>query len=454
MFRKLHFKLTALCALTTAGILILSAALYLSTSEHTLSENHALSFQHDFDTICSSFMQQDVISYRYLQQVEKNGNYYVFLWDNGVPLLFNSLDTHGPVSGLAQEIYSSYQESAADARNASLRLFYQDIRVPSTENDDASLGIGIGGGNIFAQSRGVSPSMQAGIATIYTGQSNPLSGLQTRQNDTGLVLLILSPQEDFHRQLSRQRLLYVLLSLSGSLLFILFAYIFTGKLLRPIRENQEKQLQFVANASHELRTPLAVILSSVDARPPHYEQMIREEVLRMGRLVDNMLMLTSLGNRSLELQLSTFAPDTFLLELYEQFEPLARQKDIAMELSLPEDSVPFLTADSDLLKQLLLILLQNAVSYTPSGNRITLGLFTADKYFCFQVTDTGIGIDDREKDKIFERFYRADGSRHQKDHFGLGLPLAKEIATAHHGRIEVSDTAGSGSTFTCYFPMR
>lgn len=436
MFRKLHYKLTGLCASITMGILFLFAILYLCASEHTLKENHALSFQHDFGTLCSSLEQQHTLTYRYLLQLERNGGFYLFLWDNGTPLLFNSIDTHQPVLDLAQEIYASCEENVTDAGEEPLRLFYQEVVVPPAEDGSSHI------------------SMQAGIAMIYTGQTTAMSSLRTGRKESGLVLLVLSPQDDFFGQLSRQRLLFGLLSLSGCLLLILFAYLFTGRLLRPIRENQEKQLQFVANASHELRTPLAVILSSIDARPPHYERTIREEVLRMSRLVDSMLTLTGLEDHSLKLQLSPLAPDTFLLDLYEQFEPLALQKNISMNLILPEEAVPSILADSDRLKQLLLILLQNAVSYTPSGKGITLRLFSADRCIGFQVADQGIGIDGREKEKIFERFYRVDSSHHQKEHFGLGLCLAREIATAHHGRIEVSDTVGGGSTFTCYFPLR
>lgn len=427
--------MTGLCALITMSILFLFTLLYLCASEHTLRENHALSFQHDFDTIYSSLEQQQILTYRYLLHMEENSGYYLFLWDNGTPLLFNSLHTHTPFLNLAQEIYTSYQESIADDENTSLRLFFQEIETPVTENGQKAF------------------SMQAGIATVYTGQTTAVSNLQKKQSDNGLVLLVLSPQDDFFNQLFRQRLLFGLLSLTGCLLLILFAYFFTGKLLYPIRENQEKQLQFMANASHELRTPLAVILSSIDAKPPHYEQTIREEIMRLGRLVDNMLTLTSLENHSLKLQLSPLAPDTFLLNIYEQFEPLALQKELSMNLVLPEEPVPPLMADSDRLKQLLFILLQNAVSYTPSGKSITLKLLSREKYICFQVVDNGIGIDDREKDKIFERFYRVDSSHHKKEHFGLGLCLAKEIAEAHHGKIEVSDTMGGGSTFTCYFPI-
>lgn len=453
MFRKLHYKLTGLCALITMGILFLFAILYLCASEHTLKENHALSFQHDFDTICRSLEQQQTLTYRYLLQMEGNGSFYLFLWDNGVPLLFNSIDTHEPVSDPAQEIYAAYQENTADSSEDPPRLFYQDITIQPVKDSGNPFSVKDIGSSLSIKDGGSPLSMQAGITTIYIGQTTAVSSLQTRQKENGLVLLVLSPQNDFFSQLSRQRLLFCLLSFSGCLLLIIFAYLFTGKLLRPIHENQEKQLQFVANASHELRTPLAVILSSIDARPPHYENTIREEVLRMSRLVDSMLTLTSLENHSLRLQTAPLAPDTFLLNIYEQYEPLALQKNIAMNLILPEEAVPPIPADGDRLKQLLLILLQNAVSYTPSGKSITLRLFSADKFICFQVADQGIGIDDREKDKIFERFYRVDSSHHQKEHFGLGLCLAGEIAAAHHGRIEVSDTAGGGSTFTCYIPM-
>lgn len=434
MFRKLHFKLTGLCALITMSILFLFTALYLRISEHTLKENHALSFQQDFNTLCASLEQQQTLTFRYLLQMEENSGYFLFLWDNGVPLFFNTLDRHDAMYGLAQELYNSWQENASETVDTSSRLFFRKLTVQAADD-----------GNPL--------SMQAGIAVIYTGQATAVSNLQARQKGDGLVLLALSPQDAFFRQLSHQRLLFALFSLSGCLLLILFAYFFTGRLLRPIRENQEKQLQFVANASHELRTPLAVILSSIDARPPHYEQTIREETLRMGRLIDNMLTLTSLENHFLKLQLSPLPPDTFLLNLYEQFEPVAMQKNLSMNLLLPEGPVPSLMADEDRLKQLLLILLQNAVNYTPSGGSVTLKLLPAGKYICFQVADTGIGIDDSEKKKIFERFYQADSSRHQKGHFGLGLCLAKEIAAAHRGRIEVSDTPGGGSTFSCCLPL-
>lgn len=288
---------------------------------------------------------------------------------------------------------------------------------------------------------------------IYTGQSSALSRLQAVRSGQGLVLLVLAPQDAFLQQLCRQRLLYVLLSLSGCILLTLFAFFFTGRLIKPIRENQEKQLQLVANASHELRTPLAVILSSAEIRAPGYEQTIAGEALRMSHLVDEMLALTGLESHRRQLRLCPLETDTFLLELYEQWEPLTATEGRLLLLSLPEETLPCISADKERLQQLLLILLQNALSYTPSGGTVTLRAFAADKLICFQVVDNGIGIDDSEKEKIFERFYHSDTSRHDKSHFGLGLPLAREIVLAHKGRIEVSDTPGGGSTFSCYLPV-
>lgn len=423
MFRRLHYRLTGLCALITMGILFLFTALYLLVSEHTLRENNRLSFQHDFDTLCSVLEQQSTLTGDYLLQLEAQNGCLLFLWDRDIPLLFNSIRSHADLAPLAEELHEAYQ---AENENTLPKIF-------SPEQSPMPL--------------------QAGITMIYTGQSNARSRLQAVRSQQGLVLLVLAPQDAFLRQLYRQRLLYVLLSLSGCILLTLFAFLFTGRLIKPIRENQERQLQFVSNASHELRTPLAVILSSAEIRAPGYEQTIAEEALRMSHLVDEMLTLTGLESRSRKLRICSLETDTFLLELYEQSEPLAAAAGLHLLLSLPQEELPNISADKERLKQLLLILLQNALSYTPAGGTVTLKAFSADKFICFQVVDNGIGIDDLEKEKIFERFYRSDSSRHDKNHFGLGLSLAREIVLAHKGRIEVSDTPGGGSTFSCYLPV-
>ncbi len=430
MFRKLHYKLTLLCALTTICLLVIFSILYLHIAEKTLTENHILSFQHDFDTICGGLEQQQTITYQYLLRLEQNSGYKIFLWDNNHPLSFNHIDTHKQYFELAEEIYTDY--------------------IQTTDNplitDETSK-------NVFQVIEYENKSYATAIANIYTGQSSAAQGLTAKQNNTGLVLLVLSANTYFYKQLSSQRQTFLGLAVLGCLLLSFFAYRFTGRLIKPLKENQEQQIQFISNASHELRTPIAVILSSVSARPPHFEQTIEQEALRMKRLINDMLTLTGIEKGASSLLLSSIEPDTFLLNFYDQVYSLVVQNKLSLSLILPDEAIPPISADADKLKQLLMILLQNAITYTPEGGSITLNLFLQENTTCFQIIDTGIGISDADKKRIFERYYRADNAHHKKEHFGLGLCIAKEIVLAHHGSIKVSDTPGGGSTFSCYFPV-
>ncbi len=95
-----------------------------------------------------------------------------------------------------------------------------------------------------------------------------------------------------------------------------------------------------------------------------------------------------------------------------------------------------------------MILLDNALSYTPAGGSVDLALFRSRNRYCIQVADTGTGISDADKKKIFDRFYRSSASRSSKEHFGLGLSIAGEICKIHRAKILVTDTKGGGSTFT------
>ncbi len=431
LFRRLHYKLTGLCALITILVLAVFAGLYLHVAEETLRENHALAFQHDFDTICSSLEQQSTITYQYLLRMEQNHGYLFFLWDNGTPLLFNSLSSHGEYLPLACQLYSDYQNRELGEQKSPSVILEPELLKPNTG----------------------SVPLLAGIAPIYPGQLSATQGLLARKRTEGLVLVLLAPQDTFRRQLSSQRFLFLLLSLAGCIIFILFAWLFTGRLIKPLEESQKRQLQFVAGASHELRTPLAVIASSASLRPPGFEDAILQESLRMSRLVEDMLVLTGLEGGKQGITPAPLEPDTFLLNFYEEVQGYVHSKNHTLRLSLPEDSLPSISGDGDKLKQLLLILLDNAISYSPAAEPITLALAHTGKYVCFQVVDKGGGIPPEEKEKIFGRFYRGDSAHHSKEHFGLGLSIAWEIMALHRGKLTVTDTPGGGSTFSCYFPL-
>lgn len=432
LFKRLHYQFTGLCALITMAILALFSVLYLSVSEQTLWDNHTLSFQHDFDTLCSSLEQQTVLTHSFLLRMEQNSGFLIFLWDNGTPFSFNRLASHAPYQKQAEQFYADYcaYTSGPDNTNG-----IYDRKISCTKD------------------------MNMGIGNIYTGQISAMKKTMALKNGEGLVLLLLSPNDSYREGLIHQRISFLLLALGGCGVLTVFAYLFTGKLLVPVRESHKRQLDFVNGASHELRSPLAVILSSVEARPPRFEETIRAETLRMSRLVEELLLLSRLDSLNLCPEkypagsMQSFEPDTLLLDVFEGLEPLVRAQGKTLLLCLPEESLPRMEGDADKLRQLLEILVGNAVSYTGPEGRIALSLeYTGTGEFVLRVSDNGIGIPLESRSKIFERFYRVDSAHHSKEHFGLGLSIAAEIVKLHGGNIEVTDAPGGGSIFICRFP--
>ena len=233
-----------------------------------------------------------------------------------------------------------------------------------------------------------------------------------------------------------------------------------------VQTSLESQRRFVADASHELRTPLTTIRGNVELLmlDDQDETLERREALhdiaseaeRMSRLVTNLLVLAR-ADAGLHLQRSLVSMRPLVEEVYRQAHYIGG--DVALELGeLPEATV---FGSADHLKQLLLILLDNAIKYTPAGGTIRLsgerfeapkGAMTAGE-LRLSVSDTGPGIPAEDQARIFDRFYRVDASRHGEA-AGLGLAIARWIATEHEGRLSVESTPGNGSTFTIALPLR
>ena len=147
------------------------------------------------------------------------------------------------------------------------------------------------------------------------------------------------------------------------------------------------------------------------------------------------------------LQLQPVELDTLLLNIFESFELLAKEHNITLKIELPEDPLPCCRCDKGRIEQVLGILISNSLSYGPAGGYTKLAVSYNKSMFWITVEDNGIGIADKDKPHIFDRFYRADKSRSGKEHFGLGLCIAKEIIDAHNGTIKVTDTPMGGTRF-------
>ena len=228
-------------------------------------------------------------------------------------------------------------------------------------------------------------------------------------------------------------------------------------------ESAVKRLsQFTADASHELRTPIALIRTTAELtlrrdRPPEkYREALSEIVTeseRTSRLVEDLLLLARADAGLPALPLENLELTPLVRDICEQGQVLAEARQLQIWTDLPDEPV-FVQANDPALRRLLLLLVDNAVKYTPAGGRITVSIGQDTGGATLAVRDTGIGIPDSALPHVFERFYRADDSRNRDaGGAGLGLSIAKWIAERHHASLEAESVLGQGSTFRVRFPL-
>ena len=247
------------------------------------------------------------------------------------------------------------------------------------------------------------------------------------------------------------------LAVAALILAILLGHIMSGRAFVPIKEAYEKQRQFAADASHELRTPLSVVMASADLldsdpsiTSPFLKQVIgdvRDEVKKMTKLVSDLLIVARSDNKALRVKIQMLDVGELIGRTIRLMTPLAEKKRIRLcgeGLKKAE-----LQADEQKIKQLVLILVDNAVKYTPEGGQVTVRLEQPAKgQVRFTVKDTGIGIAPEDQARIFDRFFRVDKVRSREmGGNGLGLAIAHEIIKLHKGKISIQSELGEGTAF-------
>lgn len=272
-------------------------------------------------------------------------------------------------------------------------------------------------------------------------------------------LILLRDITSVHRRIFYQELLFLLADIMGILCLLFANWKFVGKSLEPIRINEEKQHAFIAAASHELRSPLAVIVASADAinaageNTEHFISNIKKECHRMSRLIQDLLLLASSKSNAWSLSKEKLDMDTLLLNTYERYEPLCKAQKIHLKLELPEDCLPAIYGDGERISHILSIFLDNGIAYAPPESSLILQASVQKHTLTCAVIDHGPGIPNEQKEHVFEYFYRSDTSRKDKNHFGLGLCVAKELTRLSGGRLELTDTPGGGCTFLLILPI-
>jgi two-component system, OmpR family, sensor histidine kinase CiaH len=396
MFSKARFRLTAWYAgVLAAFVVVLGTAVYLVERHQLLSNvNHGLHVQ----------------AARLETAYFTRGIAYVVAVSDGAP--------------------SAYRVSLTDATGGSWNnAIDQDAaRTALIEGSDMRT-VAAPGGHLRILSQRLSPTFVLQIARS------------------------LEPEEE-----ALDHLLAVLLLGGGAAIVVatIGGWFLAGKALTPVQQAFERQNVFVADASHELRTPLAVIRANAEflqEREPASEEAaeIVSETDRLSTLVDSLLAVAR-GDRNGGVAYDELDLGAVVEGSAASMRALAAERGIALDVSAaPELRVK---GSREQLRQLVVILVDNALRYTHEGGRVEVDVARRDGSAVMAVTDTGIGIPAEALQHVFERFYRADDARtRESGGAGLGLAIAEKLVDEHGGRIAAESTPGEGSTFTVTLPL-
>lgn len=313
-----------------------------------------------------------------------------------------------------------------------------------------------------AYSKESSYSTQSGTHTFRSVNGRPYYGiLCSIYTNEGYLNLAIVKEKSGIAAFSSTIMHYFLIWLVVLAAVLFVSVLIIRQAMKPTEKAMQSQKNFIAAVSHELKTPLAVLLSAtnvIETSPgcttdiKNHAALIETEVSRMARLIQDLLLLSSIDAGNWIFHKSKINVDTLLINLYEKFEIVCHKKSIDLQIEMPEECLPPLFSDEDRLNQIISIFLDNAISYSPKQSSILLKASIKKNNLAISIIDHGIGISVEDKKHIFDRFYRCDKSRTKKDHYGLGLSVANELVSLLDGKIYLNDTPGGGCTFTIAIP--
>lgn len=394
------------------------SALYIILDYKSIYKNTLYGFKSNISSITSNFENKSSISYNTLLNFQNSYNYLFFVYDNNIPFQFTT-DTK------TQEqlnFIKDFRQQNSGKNSDYLKRTYTTVHKETVYTKD-------------------NKQYLVGTITIPGDKSNT-------------EIYIIYSLNTLKQQQLQILLRFSLIILITTIVLFIFSWLFTRHLLRPVQESQQSQSRFIAAASHEIRNPVNTIVSALNAMGKADEKDRQEfitigkkEAKRLSLLTNDLLILARSDSHSFKISFQKTDLDTLILDSYEAFLLPAREKKINMSVELPEGTLTTDRTDPERIREVIAILLDNAISYTNQDGKIILRCSQTSKEFIIEVIDNGPGIADSDKKNIFERFFRADRSRENNSHFGLGLCIANEIIKLHGGSITVKDTEGGGSTF-------
>lgn len=428
MIKKLRKKLISAYVLATGLLLtvIVTGLLFLSLKQY--EANNISRFQSSFGNVVDTIKGSNKISHLWLAQCEIDDNLIISVSSNSVLITYKG--SWKPLTD---------RERLLEKLNDFAK---QDGFLSKTDQ--------------MRQGEAKSP-----IYSLYGEQGEQYYGsiFLKRTYDKEQKILVLKAFTDEKQVYRHSIILYFAINLVGLFVLFFICRTFVNHSLQPLEIGMKRQNEFIAAASHELRAPLTVIRAGIHAismdgtKAKQFLPGIEKEGERMTGLIDDMLQLALADAKTWTLHKEPLAPDTFLISIYDCLTELCRKKNQPFKLILQEEELPLFLGDRQRMEQIMIILTDNASSYSPEGSEISVKAWSDKKYIFIEVEDHGCGIDDEIKKRIFDRFYRVDQSRNDKAHYGLGLSIAVELVKLHQGKIMVKDTFGGGSTFVLKIPI-
>ncbi len=231
-----------------------------------------------------------------------------------------------------------------------------------------------------------------------------------------------------------------------------------NRLAESLARIEETRAELIGNVAHELRTPLAALQGYAEAMadgvmpPAEAAAKIGREIRSMARLVEDLSRVSRVEAGAVPLDLAAYEPEALAKRALDRFAGAFREKGVELRLERPSDALPPVRADAERVAQVLANLLSNALRHTPSGGRVTLALAWDGPEVRFCVQDTGPGVPEGIRDRVFERFFRGDAARARGGGSGVGLTVAKGLVEAMGGRIWIDDAPGPGARFCFTLP--
>ena len=424
MYKKVNKRLTVLFTAVCMIIVSIMSGTYLYLNYQSIFNNAFSSFSKDMIIFSSSFSNSNVLSHDWLQSMQNNYNYKFLIYDNDKPIQFTTNNASEEDIKLIDEICSTYVNDIS-------RLKYSGISQYNTYH------------------------YGSGKNKCYIG----VISIPGEYGNTIIYAINTLPKEK--HQIQKLIIRFMVIILLTTIAFCIFSYFFTRKLLEPIKESQEKQELFIAAASHEIRNPVNTIISALEAaengseeQRRNFSDIAKKEGKRLKTLTEDLLTIARTKTGKFNFETTPEEIDTIIIECYEAFIAPAQAKSISMKITIPDESVPKAMVNPIRLKQVISILLNNAISYTPENGTVHLSYTIDQQYHTISVSDSGPGISEEDKEHLFEYFYRADHSREDRSHFGLGLAIAKEIVELHNGNIRVMNGKDKGTEFIVELPAR